>query len=128
MDLSLKKIRYRIIYTMKKLSNKIIFSTLLLFLLMPLFIQADIEFEPPTKYKSIQELIDAIAKWVYWTALALAPLMIIIGAFYLITASGDPDRVNTGRKIITWTIVGIAVVLLAASLIPVIKEILGAKK
>jgi len=54
--------------------------------------------------------------------------MIIIGAFYLITASGDPDRVNTGRKIITWTIVGIAVVLLAASLIPVIKEILGAKK
>ncbi|PJA01978.1 hypothetical protein COX73_03175 [bacterium (Candidatus Gribaldobacteria) CG_4_10_14_0_2_um_filter_36_18] len=128
MDLSLKKIRYRIIYTMKKLSNKIIFSALLLFLLMPLFIQADVEFEPLTKYKSIQELIDAIAKWVYWTALALAPLMIIIGAFYLITASGDPDRVNTGRKIITWTIVGIAVVLLAASLIPVIKEILGAKK
>ena len=113
---------------MKKLSNKIIFSTLLLFLLMPLFIQADVKFEPLTKYKSIQELIDAIAKWVYWTALALAPLMIIIGAFYLITASGDPDRVNTGRKIITWTIVGIAVVLLAASLIPVIKEILGAKK
>jgi len=113
---------------MGRLSNKIIFSALLLFLLMPLFIQADVEFEPLTKYKSIQELIDAIAKWVYWTALALAPLMIIIGAFYLITASGDPDRVNTGRKIITWTIVGIAVVLLAASLIPVIKEILGAKK
>ena len=95
---------------------------------MPLFIQADVKFENPIEKESIQELIDAIAKWVYWTALALAPLMIIIGAFYLITASGDPDRVNTGRKIITWTIVGIAVVLLAASLIPVIKEILGAKK
>ena len=128
MDLSLKKIRYRIIYTMKKLSNKIIFFALLLFLLMPLFIQADVKFENPIEKESIQELIDAIAKWVYWTALALAPLMIMIGAFYLITAAGDPEKINTGKKIITWTIVGIAIVLLSTGAMSIIKEILSAKK
>jgi len=126
MDLSLKKIRYRIIYTMKKLSNKIIFSALLLFLLMPLFIQADVEFEPLTKYKSIQELIGAISDWAWKIGFALAPLMIIVGAFYLITATGNPDRVNTGKKIITWTVVGIIILFLSTQLYDLISNILGA--
>jgi len=111
---------------MKKLSNKIIFSALLLFLLMPLFIQADVEFEPLTKYKSIQELIGAISDWAWKIGFALAPLMIIVGAFYLITATGNPDRVNTGKKIITWTVVGIIILFLSTQLYDLISNILGA--
>ena len=128
MDLSLKKLRYKIIYMAKKLSNKIIFSALLLFLLMPLFIQADVKFENPIEKESIQELIDAIVKFIWNLALIIAPLMIMIGAFYLITAAGDPEKINTGKKIITWTIVGIAIVLLSTGAMSIIKEILSAKK
>ena len=51
--------------------------------------------------------------------------MITVGAFYLITAAGDPERVNTGKKIITWTMIGIAVVLLATSVKLVIESLLG---
>ncbi len=112
---------------MRKLSNKMIFSALLLFLLMPLFVQG-IEFESPIHATSVQALVKGIANWVYWIALALAPLMIIIGAFYLITASGDPERVNTGKKIITWTIIGIAIVLLSTGIMSIIEEILSVKK
>ncbi len=111
---------------MRKLSNKIIFFGLFFLLLIPLFIQG-VEIENPIEADDIRELVEGISKWIYWIALTLAPLMIIIGAFYLITASGDPDRVNTGKKIITWTIIGIAIVLLSTGIMSIIKEILSVK-
>ncbi|OIP75462.1 MAG: hypothetical protein AUK07_01500, partial [Parcubacteria group bacterium CG2_30_36_21] len=123
-DLSLKKIRYRIIYTMKKLSNKIIFSALLLFLLMPLFIQADVKFENPINATSVQAVISAIGIWLYGIAFALVPIMILIGAFYLLTAAGDPEKINTGRKIITWTIIGLAIVIISTGISELIKNLL----
>lgn len=112
---------------MKKIFNKIIFFTLLFaVLLTPLFIQVEgVEFENPIKKNTVAEVITAIVDWVYKMALILAPLAITIGAFYLITAAGDPERVKTGKKIITWAMIGIAVVLLATSFKLVMESLLG---
>ena len=110
---------------MKKIFNKIILFTLFCFLLIPLFVHGVVKFENPIKMQSIAEVITGIVDWVSKIALIVAPLMITVGAFYLITAAGDPERVNTGKKIITWTIIGIAVVLLATSFKLVIESLLG---
>lgn len=110
---------------MKRIFNRIILFSLFSFLLFPLFIYAEVIIQPPIEYNSVEEVIGAIVDWVYRIALVLAPLMIMIGGFYLITAAGDPERVNTGKKIITWTIVGIVVVLLATSVKLVLENILG---
>jgi hypothetical protein len=109
---------------MKKIFNKIILFILFSVLSFPLFAHADVIIEPPIKYNSVEEVIGAIVNWVYNIALVIAPLMIMIGGFYLITAAGDPEKVNTGKKIMTWTIVGIVVVLLATSVKSVIENIL----
>jgi len=111
---------------MKKIFNKIILFALFIFLLIPLFAQAQsVEFINPIKWDKIEEVIIAIVDWTYKIALVVAPLMIMLGGFYLVTAAGDPARVDTGKKIITWTIVGIIVVLLATSVKVVIESILG---
>jgi len=110
---------------MKKIFNKIILFTLFCFLLMPLFVHGnDIGFDNPIEKSDIAEVITGIANWTYTIALIVAPLMIMVGGFYLITAAGDPERVITGKKIITWTIVGIVVVLLATSVKVVIESLL----
>jgi len=109
---------------MKKIFNKIILFTLFCFLLMPLFAHG-VEFVNPIDKDTVEEVITGIVDWVYKMALIVAPLMITVGAFYLITAAGDPERVNTGKKIITWTMIGIAVVLLATSVKLVIESLLG---
>lgn len=109
---------------MKKIFNKIILFTLFCFLLMPLFVQG-VEFDNPIEKNTVEEVITGIVDWVYKIALVLAPLMIMLGGFYLVTAAGDPGRVETGKKIITWTIVGIIVVLLATSVKVVIESLLG---
>jgi len=109
---------------MKKIFNKIILFTLLSVLLMPLFVYG-IEFDNPIEKSDLKEVIEGIVDWTYKIALVVAPIMIMLGGFYLITAAGNPDRIQTGKKIITWTIVGIAVVLLATSFKVVIESILG---
>ena len=110
---------------MKKLFNKIIFFGLFFLLLIPLFIQGqEVEFENPIEATSVQAIIKGISDWAWDIGFALAVLMMIVGAFYLITATGDPEKVNTGKKIITWTIIGIIVLFLSTQIITLIENIL----
>lgn len=115
---------------MRKLYNKIIFFGLFFLLIIPLFIQAQngvVEFENPVLSTSVQAVIKGISDWAWDIGFVLAPLMMIVGAFYLMTASGDPERINTGKKIITWTIIGIAVLYMSTHIITLIKNILMVK-
>jgi len=52
--------------------------------------------------------------------LALAPLMILIGAFQLLTSAGNPAKVKTAQNIFLWTAVGLLVVFMARGLIALI--------
>ena len=108
---------------MKKLSNKIIFPVLFFLLIAPLFIQG-IEFENPIQATSVQAVVSAIGNWLYAIAFALVPVMILVGAFYILTAAGNPERVNTGRNIIMWTIIGLGIVIISTGIMSLMKELL----
>ncbi len=41
----------------------------------------------------------------------LAIIMLVIGGIMYLTAAGDEDRIDTGKKIVTYSIIGIAVAL-----------------
>lgn len=114
---------------MRKLYNKIIFFGLFLLLIIPLFVQANgvVKIDNPVLSTSVQAVIKGISDWAWDIGFVLAPLMLIVGAFYLMTASGDPERINTGKKIITWTIIGIAVLWMSTHMITLIKNILMVK-
>lgn len=51
---------------------------------------------------------------------ALALIMLIIGGVMYLTSAGDEDRVKTGKKIVTYSIIGIAIAL--ASLV-IVKQV-----
>ena len=46
-----------------------------------------------------------------------AVIMIMIGGFMMITAGGDTNRSGTGRKTITYTVVGLIVIALARTIV-----------
>lgn len=79
----------------------------------------------PLCAENIQDLINIIINLIYWVALAIAPIMIIVGAFYFLTSAGDPNRWGTGKKIIIYTLIGLAIVLFAKGIISVIRNVLG---
>lgn len=104
--------------------KKILLISILLSL--PIIVLA-VEFQNPLEYETFGELIDAIIDFIFYIAVVVAPLMIIIGAFYLLTAGGDPKKIGTGKNIIIYTLIGLAIVMLARGLIAMIESVIGVK-
>ena len=101
---------------------------LLISLLLSLPIMAlAVEFQNPLEYETFGELIDAIIKFIFYIAIVVVPLMLIIGAFYLLTAAGDPKKIGTGKNIIIYTLIGLVIIMLARGLIAVIESVIGVK-
>jgi len=103
---------------------KIIFSILLFSFLTPFLVGA-IKIGPIIEAKSIEEIINVIVNFIFWTALALVPIMIILAAFYFLTSGGNPEKINTAKRIIFWTLIGLLIVLLAKGIPSIIRQILG---
>jgi len=100
---------------------------LILFLFsLPIVVSA-VEFQNPLEYETFGELIDAIIKFIFYIAVVVTPLMIIIGAFYILTAAGDPKKIGTGKNVIIYTLIGLAIILLARGLIAMIESLIGVK-
>ena len=104
--------------------KKILLISLLLSL--PIVVSA-VEFQNPLEYETFGELIDAIIKFIFYIAVVIAPLMAIIGAFYILTAGGDPKKIGTGKNIIIYTLIGLAIIMLARGLIAMIEQVIGVK-
>ena len=104
--------------------KKILLISILLSL--PIIVSA-VEFQNPLEYETLGELIDAIIKFIFYIAVVIAPLVVIIGAFYLLTAGGDPKKIGTGKNIIIYTLIGLAIIMLARGLLAMIESIIGVK-
>jgi len=107
-----------------KLSSKS--NTLLLiliFFLIPLIVSA-IEIENPITAESFEKLLDEISDFLFKFGLALIPIAIIAGAYQLITAGGDPEKIETGKKIIIYALIGAGVIFLAGAIINEILPVL----
>lgn len=79
----------------------------------------------PTTNTNLQDLLDDIINYIFWIASAITPILIIIGGFYFITSGGEIERVNKAKRIITYTVIGFAIVLFARGLVAIFKDLLG---
>jgi hypothetical protein len=74
---------------------------------------------------TITELVGIIANladWVFNFAIVIAVIMVIIGGAFFVTGGGDPNRVATGKKILTWTVIGLFLALIAKGIFAVIEN------
>ncbi len=107
----------------------ILFS--LMFLLIAGIISADmiVELNNPINHDTFLELINAIIDIVLWVAVILAPLMILIGAFYMTTSgSGLTDQksqIEKGKNIIKYTVIGLILLLGAKGMVEFVLEKFG---
>ena len=111
-----------------KLFRLSIIFVLFLFCLAPNFVHSqgiDITIENPLDADTLEELIEGIITFIFWVASAMAPLMIVIGAFYLLTSSGNPQQVDAGKKIILYTLIGYVIILVSKGIIVIVKQILS---
>ncbi len=81
--------------------------------------------ENPLGYDNFQDILGAVSKFLFQIGLALAPVMLIIAGFMFVTAAGSPERVTSAKKMALYTLIGLAIILLASGLIAVLKSVIG---
>ena len=81
--------------------------------------------KPPIPAGSFEELINSIINFLFYLAFAVAPIMIIYAGFLMMTAGGSPEQLKRAKTIILWTLVALAIILLAKGLPSLIKGALG---
>ena len=91
---------------------------ILIFLLIPLIVGA---IENPVTSESFEDLLNSVINFLKSTALAAAPIMFVIAAYYFVTSEGNPEKISTGKRIIFYTFLAIIIILLASELVNVIK-------
>ncbi len=73
---------------------------------------------------SLWDLIIKITDFLRVIAYGLAPIAIVIAGYFFLFSEGDPGKIATAKKIIIWTIVGVLVIILASTLVNLLKNIL----
>lgn len=85
----------------------------------------------PNPLNSTDTVFDLIKKVVAWLVDFLAPLiatvMVIIGAFQMILAKGDPKLFDTGKKTVLYTVIGYAILVLGSVLTDIVSDFLNVK-
>lgn len=76
---------------------------------------------------TIFKLLDRLIYYMYVLAIPVVTILILYGAFQILTAAGDSKKVTEGKETIKWAIIGFVIVLIASGVPYIIKEILGVK-
>jgi len=100
---------------------------LLIAVLIPLTAEAiTVKIENPLgPNTTFWDLIDKLIDFIFYLAIAVAPIMFIVAGFYFITAAGDPEKINIAKKMILWVLIGLLIVFLAKALIVFFGEMFG---
>jgi len=61
----------------------------------------------------IFRMLQTVLNFIWWILLIIAPLFIIAGGIMILTAGIKPEQVESGKRIITGTLVGLAIALLS---------------
>ncbi|GEM_PF-6993000 len=86
-----------------------------------------IQIPNPLGVRTFGELINRLVNWLLIISAPILTLMIIIGAFQIMTGAGEPEKITKGRHTITYAIIGYALLLISTGITKIIADVLGAK-
>lgn len=111
------------------MSNRIISLAILITILIPLTISAQITIQNPLGSQNMQlwELIDKIIDLLFYAAAVVAPVIILVAAFKLLTSAGEVEKVQTAKRMIIWAVVGFIVIILSKALVSLLGTMLNVK-
>ena len=85
----------------------------------------DLTIDNPLGDLKFTDIINKLIDFLLEVALVICPLMIVIGAFFFITAAGDPTKANKGRQVMIYAIIGLVIILISKGLVNLVKSAVG---
>jgi len=70
-------------------------------------------------------ILENIGDWIFVGAVIIAPIVVIIGAFMLLTGGDNPQRLARARTLFIWATIGFILALLSRGIFGAIRSIFG---
>ena len=71
------------------------------------------------------DVVDRILNIIFFVAIAVAPVMIIVAGFKFLTGGGNPETLQGARQMLIWTAVGFGIILLSKGIVFIVRGIIG---
>ena len=84
-----------------------------------------IVFLNPLENDDINAILNSLRNLIWIIAVGLAAIMIIISGIIILTSMDDRERLNKGKNMLKWTLVGLAIALSSSFIIGLLNELLG---
>jgi hypothetical protein len=81
--------------------------------------------ENPLGTDSIVEIINRVLNYLIYISVPILALMILIGGFYILSAKDDASKVQKGKDVIKYSVIGFVVILCSKGVGLILLEILG---
>lgn len=111
---------------LKRFNHIIRKGLILISLSVPLIINAQgVDIGPVISKNNIVELITAVIDFIFYVTLPITGIMILVAAFFFITAAGEPEKINAAKKLIIYAVIGLFIVFLAKAFVITFTAIIG---
>lgn len=77
----------------------------------------------PISTTDFAKIVENVLLWMLSVAGSIAIFAFIAGGIMYMTSSGDEQKASSAKKVITWTIIGMVLILASYAIIVVIDEI-----
>ena len=79
----------------------------------------------PAKFGTIGSLLNVIIPIIIIVASGVLLAMLVMGAFTVLTAGGDPEKIKKAQHTITYAVFGFAIIILSYFIVKLISYITG---
>lgn len=62
---------------------------------------------------------------IFYIAIPIVTVMVLIGAFQILISAGDPKKLQTGKETIFWAIGGFVIIIIGLGITSIIKNFFG---
>ena len=116
---------------MKSARKKVLIISFSVFILAQVFFAWQVfaatptmEIPNPLEAQTFEDLVRGIARWFYYVMVPVASIMVLYAAFLFMTSAGDEEKIKKAKRAITYAVVGVAIILIGAGFITLIKSLL----
>ena len=79
----------------------------------------------PIQWNTVPQIFTAVISFIKLMLIPIGAGMVIYAAFLYITAGGSPQKATQAHQAITWTVIGIIMVLIGSGVFKAVCDILG---
>jgi len=69
----------------------------------------------------LMDTVQYVTNWIFYILTVIVVIMVIYGGFVIVTGAGNPDKLTSGRQILTFALIGLALALVAKLLPSIVR-------